>query len=123
MGNWRGNKVGGTSQRFFKQLSALKVDRLKTPGYYLDGGGLYLQVSPALTKSWIFRFTMNGRPREMGLGSNSILSLAEARDKATLCRKQVLDGIDPIEARKEKRQKGRFEAARAMTFADCAKAY
>ncbi len=115
--------MGGTSQRFFKQLSALKVDRLKTPGYYLDGGGLYLQVSKAGTKSWIFRFTLNGRPREMGLGSRHILSLADARERASVCRKLLLDGVDPIEARNQRRSEARLTAARSMTFANCATAY
>ena len=65
---------------------------------YADGGGLYLQVSEAGTKSWIFRFSLNGRERHMGLGPVMDVPLAEAREKATACRKLAREGIDPIEA-------------------------
>jgi hypothetical protein len=70
-----------------------------------DGGGLWLVVSPgddpdSVRRSWIFRYTMSGRQRRMGLGSaNGVLTLAEVREKARECRKQLLSGIDPIVAR------------------------
>ena len=53
----------------------------------------------------------------------STLSLAEAREKAREARKLLLDGIDPIEARKSQRMLARLEAARGMTFAQCAEKY
>lgn len=115
--------MGGTRQKLFKQLSALKIDRLKALGYHADGGGLYLQISPAGTKSWIFRFTLNGRAREMGLGSKNTVSLADAREAATTYRKQVLNSIDPIEERIRRRSEVRLNAARSMTFAACSKAF
>ena len=52
------------------------------PGKYEDGGGLRLVVSPSGARKWVFRFTINGRRREMGLGSFPDVSLAEAREKA-----------------------------------------
>jgi hypothetical protein len=55
--------------------------------------------STRVAKSWIYRFELHGRERQMGLGSVNALSLAEARIKATECRKLKLEGIDPIEAR------------------------
>jgi hypothetical protein len=67
------------------------------PGYHGDGGGLYLQVGAAGTKSWMFRFTLNGRSREMGLGPLHTISLEKAREKAQACRELLLDGVDPIE--------------------------
>jgi integrase len=105
------------------RLSPRRVATERRPGYYADGGGLYLQVSPLGTKSWIFRFTLNGRAREMGLGSETTFSLAEARAKARTCRQQIADGIDPIDARKALRAHGRLEAAKSLTFKECAKAY
>jgi integrase len=105
------------------RLSPRRVATERGPGYYADGGGLYLQVSPVGTKSWIFRFTLNGRAREMGLGSENTFTLAEARDKARACRKQIADGVDPIDARRAERAHGRLEAAKSLTFAECAKAY
>ena len=46
-----------------------EVSAAKEPRFYGDGGGLYLQVSQYGTKSWVFRFKMNGKTRDMGLGS------------------------------------------------------
>ena len=51
--------------------NAEKADKVKAPGYYGDGGGLFLQVSKYGCKSWVFRFKASGRLREMGLGSRS----------------------------------------------------
>jgi integrase len=107
----------------------------KTPGLYADGGGLYLQVTVAKdgkgrNRSWIFRFaipdaarTSGYRDRQMGLGSCDTVSLAEARDKALRYRKLRLDGIDPIEARDEKRAVEAAAAAKVMTFDQCMHAY
>nr|WP_313901432.1 integrase arm-type DNA-binding domain-containing protein [Methylobacterium sp. J-070] len=105
------------------KLTALGVAKLKTPGMHGDGGGLWLQVTGNGAKSWIFRFTLRGKSREMGLGSAGTFSLAEARDKALTCRKLCYEGIDPIEARREQRQAAALDAARAMTFRQCAAAY
>ncbi len=90
---------------------------------YHDGGGLYLQVAASGAKSWIYRYMLNGRAREMGLGPFHIISLSEARSRAAECRRLRLDGIDPIEARKAKRDGAMLEAAKAITFDACAKAY
>ena len=90
---------------------------------YSDGGGLYLQVTEAGAKSWIFRFMLNGRAREMGLGPLHAVSLADARTRAAECRRLRADGVDPIEARKLERGKARLAAARALSFRDAADAY
>jgi integrase len=107
------------------RLKALMVSRAREKGIYADGGGLYLQVSAAGTKSWIFRYRLNGRktPRDMGLGSLDTVTLAKARDKATDARNSILDGIDPIEARKAGRRSEALAAASALTFKDCAEKY
>ncbi|MGJ5044147.1 tyrosine-type recombinase/integrase [Bradyrhizobium sp. HKCCYLRH1062] len=109
------------------RLTALKVAKVKKPGMYADGAGLYLQVTGdgenTSAKSWIFRFTLRGRSREMGLGSFSIFGLAEARAKAAEYRRQVYEGIDPIEARRAHRVQAALEAAAALTFKECTKQY
>lgn len=68
-----------------------------------DGGGLYLQVAPGHTKSWLFRYTLRGKAREMGLGrygdDKSAVSLAKARNLAAEQRKLLEQGRDPIDAR------------------------
>ena len=68
--------------RVIGRLTALKVSRAIKHGMYADGGGLYLQVTGTGAKSWIYRYMLHGREREMGLGSLSAVCLADARTKA-----------------------------------------
>src|SRR5215469_12141442 len=105
------------------RLSAVEVKGINAKGMYHDGGGLYLEVSGGGAKSWIYRFMLDSRAREMGLGPVNVISLAEARKRAAECRKMRLDGIDPIEARRAQRGQRKFEAARTITFDKCAAAY
>jgi integrase len=105
------------------RLSAVKIQGLKNPGYYADGGNLYFRVADGGTKAWMFRFAMHGRKRDMGLGPYPDVSLAKARDLAAECREQIRGGIDPIEARKAQRAADRIAAAKAMTFDECRIAY
>ena len=105
------------------KLTALGVAKLKTPGMYGDGGGLWLQVSGKGGKSWVFRYTLKGKSREMGLGPVTTFTLAEARDKALTCRKLCYEGTDPIEMRRGQRQDAAVEAAKAITFRTCAEGY
>ena len=113
--------------QFASRLTALKVLKVKKPGMYADGVGLYLQVmgdgAAHVAKSWIYRFTLRGRSREMGLGSLSTFGLAEARIKATECRRLAYEGIDPIEARKIERARVALDAAKTLTFKACAEQY
>lgn len=85
-------------------------------GMHSDGGGLFLRVKGA-SRAWVFRFTVDGRKREMGLGPASAVSLATARTKAAEARDLVGQGIDPIAGRTapqlapRKRQPRSFRAA------------
>jgi integrase len=94
---------------------------------HCDGGGLYLQVTKgtdgALHRSWLYRFAIAGRERQMGLGSFPTVGLAEARAKATDARKLVAERIDPIERRDALRASVALADAKAMTFDDCCDAY
>ena len=105
------------------KLSARAVANAKRPGLYGDGGGLYLQVSTTGTKSWLFRYKIDGRSRYMGLGSLTTVSLAKAREVASECRELRLQGIDPIDHRNGVRAAARLDAAKAMTFDECRDAY
>ncbi|NML63574.1 DUF4102 domain-containing protein [Massilia sp. RP-1-19] len=87
-----------------EKLKALTISKLQEPGYYGDGGGLWLQVSKTGTKSWIFRYTMDKKQREMGLGSFLVIGLADARERAKACRLLVLDGVDPLDERAARKQ-------------------
>lgn len=81
------------------RLSAIEVKNLGAPGMYHDGGGLYLHVSETGAKSWLYRYMFHGRPRSMGLGSYTDVSLAQARDKAWDWRNTRRDGRDPLAVR------------------------
>lgn len=105
------------------KLKNLTVTQAKKRGYYADGGGLYLSIGPTGSKSWVFRFRDNGKLREMGLGPTHTITLAEARDAATACRKQRLAGIDPIAARHAAKATAQLEAAKAISFRQCSEAY
>jgi integrase len=106
------------------KLSAVKVARVSKSGRYGDGEGLWLQVTSSGTKSWAFRYMQNGRARQMGLGSADLLSLKEAREHARQARRLLkIDGVDPLEARRQARLNAELEAARALTFQDCAQRY
>jgi integrase len=109
--------------RVTERLTALEITRaIKKPGKYADGNGLYLQVTDG-GASWILRFMLDGRPRYMGLGPLALYGLHEARAKALEARRLRHEGVDPIEARRAARAKARLEAARAVTFKECAEAY
>src|SRR5262249_24403780 len=82
--------------RLIQQLTEAKI-RTLTAGLHHDGAGLYLQIKPGGARSWIYRFRLNGRTRDMGLGALVDVSLVRARDKASAARALVNDGIDPIE--------------------------
>ncbi len=81
------------------RLSVLSVKNL-SKGKYADGAGLWLIKTAQNQGRWIFRFDFNKKRREMGLGSCSVVSLKEARLKATACRDLLHQGIDPIRKRK-----------------------
>jgi integrase len=99
------------------KLTARTVASLSVQGVYSDGAGLYLRVTGAGTKAWVYRWRAAGRLRDHGLGSVRDVSLADARERAAACRKQVAAGLDPIaEARKVVAQTKR------VTFAECADA-
>jgi integrase len=105
------------------RLKALQVGRMKEPGLYHDGAGLYLQISSVGTKSWLFRYRLHGRVRDMGLGSVQDFSLAEARERARLQRQLVADKIDPIDQRDARSADARTIVSQAISFEGCARAY
>ncbi len=80
-------------------LTVRKIETAK-PGKYGDGANLYLVVSETGAKKWVLRFTWRGKPKEMGLGSATGVSLADAREKAATARRTIAKGINPIEERK-----------------------
>ena len=84
-----------------KALSAVRVRQLKEPGRYADGNGLYLVVDPSGAKRWLLRTVIQGRRRDLGLGGLSLVTLAEAREKALSFRKLAREGGDPVADRRK----------------------
>lgn len=82
-----------------KKLTETRVRSAKA-GWHGDGGGLWLRVSPAGNRSWVYVSVRNGRRREMGLGpfqgATRHVSLAAARDKAEAVRAILGRGGDPF---------------------------
>lgn len=109
--------------RTLNRLTAIQVTRTKKPGVYSDGGGLYLQISRTLAKSWLFRYMRQGKARGMGLGPVHTVSLVEARIKALDCRRQLVNGIDPLDDKLAKRRAEKREQAKSLPFRDCASQY
>ena len=105
------------------QLTATKVQKLKAPGMYPDGAGLYLQVTGEDAKSWLLRYSLRGKAREMGLGSLRKVSLADARRKAADCHRLLEGHIDPIEHRKVARTAAALASAKTITFKEAAARY
>jgi integrase len=97
-----------------RALTALKIRALKEPGRYADGNGLYLVVDPSGAKRWMLRTVVQGRRRDIGLGGTSLVSLAEAREKALSYRKRAREGGDPLAERR------RVEA-KSPTFSEAAR--
>jgi integrase len=105
------------------KLSAVEVAKAKGRVVLHDGGGLYLRVSGKGTKSWVFRFQLDGKRHDMGLGPYPDISLAEARAKATQHRKLRHDGIDPLAAKTAQRHAQRLSAAKGRTFREVAEGF
>ena len=76
------------------KLSPKSISSLPT-GFHSDGGNLYLRVKPSGTRSFIFRYTKNGRTTELGLGSTVLQSLKGARSLATEMRHALFSGREP----------------------------
>lgn len=105
------------------KLTALGVTKASKTGLYGDGGNLFLKVDERGNKSWIIRFTVDGRRRKVGLGAAHTVSLAEARQKAADARKLLQAGHDPVKARRAALAAARVANAKVLTFDQCAEKY
>lgn len=79
-------------------------------GKFADGAGLWLYKQDKERGKWVFRVTVQGKRREMGLGAFPDVSLADARRKADDARAIAQNGLDPI----KEREKARRDAQRNL---------
>ena len=110
-------------------LTATAVKHAK-PGRHGDGGGLFLLVKPTGMRSWVFRYQVGGKVRDMGLGSAAgpgAVPLAEARTKVVDLLRNVRSGVDPLGDRErravESAAKAELEKVQAISFKTVAAAF
>lgn len=99
------------SKRAEKALSAAFVRTVSTPGKYFDGQGLLLKVDKSGAKRWVQRIIIRGKRTEIGMGSASLVSLAEARETALQNRKLARAGGDPLQSKRTSQALLTFEEA------------
>ena len=102
-------------RKLHNALTPLEVKNAKA-GRHADGGGLHLLVKENGARSWVYRYMLKGKVRDMGLGAAAgpeAISLSAARDKADALRMKVKGGVDPLAERHN-------EAANALAAAQAA---
>lgn len=123
----RGKMMGLTALQVKNATPATGKDGKPSTALISDGNGLYLRVAATGTKSWIYRFQLNGKRRDMGIGTFADLPLAQAREEVAMLGKLVRQGVDPIDHRKAQQEaQQRAEAVaqtKAVTFAEAGKFY
>ncbi|WP_370286578.1 tyrosine-type recombinase/integrase [Pseudooceanicola nanhaiensis] len=92
---------------------ALSVQKVKSagPGRHGDGRGLFLYVKPTGARSWVLRYQVQGRRRDLGLGAYPDVTLAMARDRAAEARRLIAEEQDPIARKQQAKPKTFKEAA------------
>ena len=102
------------------KLTALAARAMSKPGRHGDGDGLYLNIAPSGSKSWVQRIVVDGRRRDIGLGPYPAVSLARARAIAYDNRTAVAEGRDPVAEKREEREASRRRAPSIPAFAQAA---
>lgn len=109
------------------RLSQAKIKNTRKTTKLCDGGGLWIVIQKTQTginRKWVLRYSLFNKNRSMGLGSYNDVSLAEAREKAAIYRKLVMNNIDPIEHRKSLQQQAHSQSKiRDVTFKTCTEEY
>src|SRR5262249_55614794 len=109
------------ARRRLIEKESKRLAGLTAPGMHRvsDGTGLhglYLQVRGSSARSWIYRYTFNGKLRVFGLGSAFLIPLAAAAEKADAARLLRADGIDPLEHRRAEKTAKRLDQTKDVTF-------
>jgi integrase len=114
-----------------RELTALEVKRISSPGWHAVGGvaGLLLQVKlPAregspISRSWILRVQVAGQRQPIGLGAFPLVSLAEAREQARKMATEAKGGVNLLDRKRAQRSALIAAASKNKTFTECAQAY
>jgi integrase len=100
-----------------------KLVRAGKPGKFPDAHNLYLQIKNRDNASWLFRYERNGVEHAVGLGPLHTVGLAKARDRAKALRLQLLDGINPLEAKRAAKAERALAAAKSMTVSEAVRGF
>lgn len=96
------------------KLSDVKLRSLATPGKHFDGGGLYLELTPAGGRYWRLKFRHGGKEKRLALGVYPEVPLKLARERAELAKGVLRRGRDPLALWHEVRElRGNDDAAGA----------
>ncbi|MEX0955190.1 MAG: integrase arm-type DNA-binding domain-containing protein [Rhizobiaceae bacterium] len=111
-----------------RALSAKEVDALRDVGMHWVSDNLYLQMRDQGTRSWLFRYWVDSKPKVIGLGPTRDVPVARARDQAERLRIEIRDGGDPAAEKKAARAQRKIalsaaEASKVPTFQECAREY
>jgi integrase len=108
-----------------KELGALAVGNIHRRGINFVGGvtGLAVNVIKSGSRSWVLRYQVGGKRRDMGLGGYPDVTLAQAKERARVARSLLAQGLDPIEHSRAARSKMISERATALTFSQAADQY
>ncbi len=117
-----------------ERLTKAAIAKLSRRGFHHDGHGLYLAIAKGGSKSWLFRYQIDGKARAIGLGGYPRVSIDTARELAAVVRQDLARarlgvGPDPLEARRRRKNEERAatqaarNAPKAKTFRECAIAY
>jgi Arm DNA-binding domain len=110
-----------------RQVTAVKPPKGKRAIVVADGGNLFLQATVGragnIRRSWVFRYELAGHRHELGLGALHTVSLQRAPAKAQDLREQLLSQVDPLTEKRKVRQALLSQAAKTVTFKECAEMY
>ncbi len=98
-------------------LSTAFVRTVAAAGRYCDGQGLYLDVQPSGSRSWVQRIAIRGRRRELGLGGFPLVPLKDARAQALANRRLARAGGDPLAEKRRLKSMPTFAAAAEAVLA------
>lgn len=88
--------------RTLNKLNVKQIAAITDPGWYGDGGGLWLRITKDGSRRWVLVSIRGGIRKEMGLGAAADVTLAKARTAAAEARAVIDEGRDPIAERAAK---------------------
>ena len=117
--------MGGKMGRRQVELGALAVSQIRRRGINFVGGvaGLAINVTQTGSRSWVLRYTVSGRRRDLGLGGYPDVTLADAKTAARAARGKLAQGIDPVEDGRAARSRLKATQAAALNFSQAATQY